>query len=55
MLPHVCSRVFLLTDLFSGLVLPYSELEVDPPKLHRRKNRLRITINQMKRVDNFVD
>ena len=40
--------MFLLTDLFSGLVRPYNELEVDPPKLHARKNGLRITISQMK-------
>ena len=40
--------MFLLTDLFSGLVRPYNELEVDPPKLYARKNGLRITISQMK-------
>ena len=42
--------MLLLTNLFSGLVRPHNELEVDPSKLHRRKNRLRITItsNEMK-------
>ena len=38
----------MLTDLFSGFVRPYNGLEVDPPKLHARKNGLRITISQMK-------
>ena len=30
----------VLTDLFSGFVRQYNELEVDPPKLHARKNGL---------------
>ena len=40
--------MLLSVDLFSELVRPYNKLEVDLPKLHARKNGLRITISQMK-------
>ena len=54
MLSHVCCLVFLLTVLFCRLVRSYTKLEVDPPKLHRLKNVLRITINQIKYCCAFI-
>ena len=36
------------------LVRSYTKLEVDPPKLHRLKNVLRITINQIKYCCAFI-
>ena len=48
MLSHVCCLVFLLTVLFCRLVRSYTKREVDPPKLHRLNNVLRITISQIK-------